>query len=123
MPLERDLASFLRSTFQSIWSMELLFLLRRDPERHWSKPEMVTALRASDLVVSQAVEDLIAAGLVVPETDEKFRYNPVSDELHALVTATQELYAKSPDAVRRLIIRPRSDNLSAFADAFKFRRD
>lgn len=120
---EKDLTSFLRSTFQSVWSLELLFLLRRDMGRLWSRSEMVTALRASDLVVSQAVQDLIAAGLVVPESDDCVRYSPLSDELNALVAEAQELYAKSPDAVRRLIIRARSDSLSAFADAFKFRRD
>jgi hypothetical protein len=123
MPLEKEVISFLRSTFRSIWSMELLFLLLDDPSRCWSGPEMVSALRASELVVSQAVEPLVTAGLVVPEEDDCVHYGPVSDDLHQLVLATRALYLKSPDAVRRLIIRAQSDNLVAFADAFKFRKD
>jgi hypothetical protein len=103
--------------------MELLFLLLRDRERCWSSPELVTALRASELVVSQAVDALHAAGLVVRESDQQVRYGPASDDLHELVVAAQALYVRSPDAVLRLIMRSRSDNLVAFADAFRFRKD
>lgn len=103
--------------------MELLFLLLRDPERHWSSPELVDALRASELVVSQAVDALHSAGLIVRESDDCVRYGPASDDLHDLVVASQALYVKSPDAVLRLIMRSRSDNLVAFADAFRFRKD
>jgi hypothetical protein len=123
MPLEKDVAGFLRSTFRSIWSMELLFLLLRDPARRWSSPELVDALRASELVVSQAVESLHAAGLIVRESDDLVRYGPASDDLHELVVAAQSMYVKSPDAVLRLIMRSRADNLVAFADAFRFRKD
>lgn len=103
--------------------MELLFLLLRDPARHWASSELVDALRASELVVSQAVESLHAAGLIVLESDGRVRYGPASDELHELVLATRAMYVKSPDAVMRLIMRSRSDNLVAFADAFRFRKD
>jgi hypothetical protein len=123
MPLEKDVAGFLRSTFRSIWSMELLFLLLRDPARCWSSSELVNALRASELVVSQAVESLHAAGLIVRESEDQVRYGPASDDLHELVVAAQALYVRSPDAVLRLIMRSRSDNLVAFADAFRFRKD
>lgn len=103
--------------------MELLFLLLEDPTRCWSDPEMVSALRASDLVVSQAIENLHSAALVVPEESHCVRYGPSSDEVHQLVLAAKALYLKSPDAVRRLIIRSQADNIVAFADAFKFRKD
>lgn len=123
MPSEKDVAAFLRSTFRSIWSLELLILLARDPERRWSAAELVSALRASDLVVSQAVESLHAAGLVVRESDDLVRYGPASDDLHELVVAAQALYARSPDAVLSLIMRSRAENLVTFADAFRFRKD
>lgn len=103
--------------------MELLFLLLDDPARCWSGEEMVSALRASELVVSQAIENLHAAALVVPEANHCVRYGPSSKEAHELVLAAKALYVKSPDAVRRLIIRAQADNIVAFADAFKFRKD
>lgn len=103
--------------------MELLFLLLGDPQRCWSSAELVSALRASELVVSQAVDALHAAGLIVQESDRLVRYGPATDELHELVVASKALYVRSPDAVLRLIMRSRSDNLVAFADAFRFRKD
>ena len=123
MPSEKDVAGFLRSTFRSIWSLELLILLARDPGRRWSAAELVSALRASELVVSQAVESLHAAGLVVRESDDLVRYGPASDELHELAVAAQALYARSPDAVLSLIMRSRAENLVTFADAFRLRKD
>ena len=123
MPDEKNASEFLRSTFRSIWSLELLFLLADDAARCWSSAEMVAALRASELVVNQAIDNLNAAGLLVQEPGECFRYAPASGEVHALVLSARSLYAHSPDAVRRLIIRSRSNHLLNFADAFKFRNN
>lgn len=120
--VENDVLEFLRSTFRSIWSLELLFLLADDPTRCWSNPEMVSALRASELAVNQALDNLNAAGLLVPEPGGRFRYSPPSGEVHALVISARSLYAHSPDAVRRTIIRSQADHLLNFADAFKFRK-
>ena len=57
------------------------------------------------------------------QIDDLVRYGPASEDLHELVEASQALYVRSPDAVLRLIMRSRSDNLVAFADAFRFRKD
>lgn len=122
MLVEKDVSEFLRSTFRSIWSLELLFLLAEDATHCWSNAEMVTALRASELVVNQAIDNLNAAGLLVPEAGGCFRYGPASTEVHTLVNSARELYARSPDAVRRTIIRSQSNHLLKFADAFKFRK-
>lgn len=118
-----DVSAFLSSTFRSIWSLELLFLLTDDPARCWSNPEIVAALRASELVVNQALDNLNVAGLLVPEPGGRFRYGPPSTEVDALVISARSLYAHSPDAVRRTIIRSQSNHLLNFADAFKFRKD
>ncbi len=122
MLVEKNVSEFLRSTFRSIWSLELLFLLADDPARCWSNQEMVAALRASDLVVDQAIDNLNAAGLLVPEHEGRFRYAPPSAEVRSLVISARSLYAHSPDAVRRMIIRSQSNHLLKFADAFKFRK-
>ena len=123
MQVEKDVSEFLRSTFRSIWSLELLFLLADDATRCWSNPELVAALRASELVVSQSVDNLTAAGLVVPEPAECVRYGPLSTALHQQVLAVRTLYMRSPHAVRRMIVRAQPGSIAAFADAFKFRKD
>lgn len=123
MPGTRDTHSFIRSTFRSAWTLELLCLLRKHRERAWSPAELVAALRASDLIVTQSLASLAAAGLVVVQEDQRVQYQPASDDLDTLAAASEQLYAKSPDSVRRLIITSATGGLSAFADAFKLRRD
>ena len=123
MPGKQELTRFIRSTFRSVWSLELLCLLRKHAERAWTPAELVAALRASDLIVSQSLAALTAAGLVVVDGDGKARYQPAAGSLDSLVAAAEELYARSPDAVRRMIVSSASSDLAAFADAFRIRKD
>jgi hypothetical protein len=117
-----ELARFIRSSFRSVWSLELLLLLKRD-SRPWSHAELLAGLRASDLIVSQSLEALTAAGLVALDAAGAATYSPVSDGAGRLVDETEQLYAKSPDAVRRQIVSASAGGLAAFADAFRLRKD
>lgn len=118
-----DVESFIRSTFRSVWALELLILLRQNRDRSLSHDEMVKRLRGSDLVVRHSIDSLAAAGLVIPEEDGSARYSPASAALDALTSKTEKIYARSPDAVRRLIVAAATPGLTAFADAFKLRKD
>ena len=53
-----ELSSFIASSFHSVWALELLLLLKSE-QRKWSPDELITALRASDLVLSQAIGTLV----------------------------------------------------------------
>ena len=123
MPSKQEVASFIRATFRSVWALELLGLLRQNRDRALSHEEMITGLRGSDLVVSQSVAALTAAGLVLVEEDGSARYAPASDELDVLVARAEGLYASSPDAVRRMIVAAANPSITAFADSFRLRKD
>ena len=123
MPARRDVTGFIRSTFRSVWALELMCFLRKEPDRDWTHGELVAALRASDLVIDQSLAALTAAGLVVMVSHDSARYRPATDELDALALEAEAQYASSPDKVRRLIVSSAHGGLSAFADAFRVRRD
>lgn len=123
MPSEHDVATFIRASFRSVWALELLRLLRQNRDRSLTRDEMVAGLRGSDLVVTQGVETLSAAGLIVAEEGGAARYRPATEELEALVEATEATYRTSPDAVRRMIVAAANPGISAFADAFRLRKD
>lgn len=116
-----EILRFAASSFRSVWALELLLTLKAE-RRLWSCEELVTALRASDLVVAKALDSLEAAGLIGLEGDEA-RYMPISAEVAALVDRAEALYAKRPDAVRRAIVSSSSGDAAAFADAFRIRKD
>jgi hypothetical protein len=121
MPADQEVINFIRASFRSIWSMELLLLLKSDPEKCWSQDELVTRLRGSDSVVAQGIESLVAGGLVALSDNEEACYAPASEDIRRLSSASEDLYRRKPDAVRRIIVLSSSDQLSAFADAFRLK--
>lgn len=116
-----DLLRLIGSSFRSVWALELLLLLKREP-RSWTAAELVAALRASDLVVNKALDELVAGGLVSVDTGGA-RYMPVSEDVAGRIDEIEALYAARPDAVRREIVSAVSSGATAFADAFKLRKD
>ena len=123
MPSKQEVTSFIRATFRSVWALELLCFLRQNRDRSLTHLEMVTGLRGSDLVVTQSVDALTAAGLVLSEAEGLSRYAPASDELDKLVAQVEALYSTSPDAVRRMIVSAANSGITAFADSFRLRKD
>ena len=116
-----DILRFIASSFRSVWALELLLVLKSE-QRSWSSDEVVTTMRASDLVVTKGLDALEAAGLV-SNNEDKAQYMPVSKDVATLVDDAEELYAKRPDAVRRAIVSASAVDATAFADAFKLRKD
>lgn len=116
-----DLLRFTAASFPSVWALELLLLLRSDP-RIWSREELVKALRASELVVTNAVDGLVIAGLASVEP-KGVVYLPVNPDVERQVAGVEKLYRARPNAVRRAIVSAASSSATAFADAFKLRRD
>lgn len=104
-----------------MWALELLLILKRE-QRTWSNSELVATMRASDLVVTNALDSLLAAGLASIE-GEGARYMPVNQQVQEYVEQTEKLYAARPDAVRRAIVSASASGLTAFADAFRLRKD
>lgn len=123
MAIGQELENFIGTTFRSVWALELLCLLRQNRDRSLSHAEMVAGLRGSDLVVTQSVELLTVAGLIVVDARGDARFRPASRDLDALAEQTAALYAKSPATVRRMIVVAANPGITAFADAFKLRKD
>ena len=118
-----EVEEFVRATFRSVWALELLCMLRKDRDRSLTHREMVDRLRASDFVVTQSLDNLASMGLVIREVDGSARYSPAQADADRLVGRTEELYAKSPNAVRRIIAAAVNPGLTAFANAFRLWKD
>ena len=123
MPDRKELDSFIGNSFRSVWALELLKYLAENPGTYHTHEELIAVLRASEAVVSQSVHNLSAAGLAVVDGEGRVAYREGSEDDTTLVTAAIALYARSPDKVRRLIIAQSAPGATAFADAFRLRRD
>lgn len=99
----------------------MLLLLKRE-RRSWPHEQLIRSLRASEVVVAQSLESLVAGGLA-SVSEEGAEYMPVSDSVARLVDQAEDLYALKPDKVRRMIVTASASGIAAFADAFKLRKD
>jgi hypothetical protein len=118
---DEDVLRFIAASFPSVWALELLLMLKSD-RRIWAREELVTTLRASELVVSKALDALVVAGLASDE-GEGIAYRPVNHDVEQCVEQVEQLYRSRPNSVRRAIVATSSRSATAFADAFKLRRD
>lgn len=118
---EDELLRFIAASFPSVWALELLLALKQEPLPQ-SREELVTALRASELVISKALEALLSGGLVSVE-EGGVVYMPASAAAAATLDAVERLYRSRPDKVRRAIVSAAAGGATAFAEAFKLRKD
>ena len=118
---DEDVLRFVAASFPSVWALEVMLVLKGE-RRVWATTELVDALRASELVVSRALDALVVAGLASLEIDGAV-YRPVIADVDACVGRVEQLYRTRPNAVRRAIIAANASSATAFADAFKLRRD
>lgn len=119
-PSDEDVLQFVGASFPSVWAVELLLALKREP-RLWTRAELLTTLRASEVVVSKALDALVAAGLASTEREGAI-YQPVNPDVEALVDRVEQLYRSRPNTVRRTIVAARASSATAFADAFQLRK-
>jgi len=120
-PLDDNLATFIRGSLRSVWSLEMLLLLRRQAPKALSYPELVRELRASDSVVEACAQQLEAAGLVSREPGRACRYAPAADVLNALCERLERAHKERPVAVMDAILFGSNEHLRNFADAFRFK--
>ena len=123
MPSRAHLEAFVAGSFRSVWALELLKFLADHPGAFFSAVQLIDALRASEAVVAQGVANLTAAGLAVVDGEGRVALAEGSGEQRALTKAAIDFYAKSPDKVRRLIVAQSNPGVTAFADAFRLRKD
>jgi hypothetical protein len=118
----QDLLSFVREHVRSVWGLELLLLLKRDPDRCWAASDLVRELRASTSLVSDNLQRFERSGLSMRDDDGCHRYAPAGAALAELCDQLEAAYRERPVAVINMIAAP-PNPLQSLADAFKFRGD
>jgi hypothetical protein len=116
---DEDVFSFVGKSVRSVWGVELLLLMRRQPGRLWRVDEMVRELRASTTIVTDSLAGFESAGLVRREGDA-YAYAPATPLLGELCDRLEALYRERPVSVINAIASPRT-RLQGFADAFRLK--
>ncbi len=118
---EDTILEFAASSFNSVWSLELLLVLKRDTDRTWEADELIRELRSSQVVVASALANLVSAGLAVEQEAGKYRYQTSPGRMDDLVNELKSIYDTKPTAVVRAIVAPSNRKLKLLSDAFRFK--
>lgn len=121
--ISAETLNFIRSSFTSVWALELLFLMRSDPSRTWSVGDLTRELRASELLVQDILPDFINKGLVLEAARNLFQYRPAARELEHLVDRVAAAYAENRVMLINEIFRAPEHSARRFAEGFRFRKE
>jgi len=117
-----ELAELVRS-LRSLWAIELLLLLYREPERSHTIDDLVRELRSNAQLVGDVVALLERIGMIARQAGGAYRYQAATPAVAALVGNLARLHAERPLALARVIHGTPDDKLRAFSDAFRLKKD
>jgi hypothetical protein len=107
-----------RQHIRSVWSLELLLLLRSRPGEAWRPEELVRELRASAPLIAGCLAELQDSKLLAHE-DSAWRFAPASPELERFCEKLAVAYQTRPVALISMISAP--SQVLDLANAFKFK--
>lgn len=101
--LDPELITFIKGRIRSMWTLELLLLLKRNGAQPVLRAQLVRDLRGSSTLVDRGLAELAAAGLVVTHR-RAARFGPASTALENLCDRLDAALAERPVAVRNAIL-------------------
>jgi hypothetical protein len=119
---EDDILAFVRDVIRSVWTLEVLLLLQREPARAWLIPDLVTTLHANARLVTESLAALRSAGLAEVNEAGLHHYCPTSRSLADTVAGLADMYTHKPVAVAKTIFTAPNDKIQTFADSFRFKK-
>lgn len=120
-----EIRQFLAEHISSVAQLEVLLLLRGEPDRAWTADEVSTALATTSEMATEQLSDLQNRGLVASTAGNSpaWQYKPATAELDERVGRLDQTYNERRVAVITVIYSQPLDKVRTFADAFRLRKD
>lgn len=124
MPSEipEGLRDFIKRYINSVSLLEVLLMLKLDPERSWSALDISKEMRTNPSYASSQLAELVALKLVTATTNDGFCFNSQSPHL-PLIDELEVLYTHRRPTIINFIYASPIDNIRDFANAFKIKKD
>lgn len=120
--LTTELKEFIAEHIHSIAQLEILLMLRSEPQRCWTIDEVTQKLYLQREMTAQLLAEIAQRGLSV-RTETGFRYRPNSDTDRTTIDDLAHIYHERRVAVIAEIFSKPQDSLRAFSDAFRLRKE
>jgi hypothetical protein len=122
--LPDDVRRFVSDHINSVEQLEVLLLLKAGAEREWTAGDVSQALYTTPAAAAMRLADLAQRGFISSNAVQEplFRYRPAG-EIDKSIERLAELYKERRVSVISLIYSKPHQQVQAFADAFKIRKD
>jgi DNA-binding IclR family transcriptional regulator len=121
--IPEDVQRLIRDSIKSVWTLDVLLLMRRGGDKSWPLDELTRELRGNRTLVHDVLSALAKAGLVEADEAGNYRYRPADAEADALVERLEKIYVERPLALIKEIVSAPNEKIQSFADAFKLKKD
>jgi predicted transcriptional regulator len=118
---EDDLLTFARTHIGSVYTLELLLLIRRNPGKAWTAEDLVRELRSSRTAVGEGLNRLIQAGLVSENPPGSYIFAPMSSQHERFCAEIEKAFASMPASMMKAIVAAPDEKLRLFSNAFKLK--
>lgn len=122
--LPGELRSFIWECIRSPQHAEVLSFVCQADDRQWSAPEVAAQLGVATREAEQALDELVARGLLDIRIGDRllYRFAPVEPGLESLARTFSDLYPRRRAPILVEIARGATAAVHDFADAFRIRR-
>lgn len=123
--LPEDVKQFLQEHISSVAQLEVLLLLRSEPERQWTAEQVAKALYTTPEMVAEQLSELSRRGLAAASEDTELHYRfwPATPELDGQAAVLDRAYKERRVAVITYIYSQPVEKVRTFADAFRLRKE
>ena len=123
--ISADVQRFIEQHIRSVAQLELLLLLRTTSQQPWSPDDLAREMRVEPWWAQAELLNLCQRGLVekLGDSPPRYRYQPRADELERAVTDVAQAFLLHRVRVIEVIYRQPSEQIRAFADAFRLRKE
>ena len=120
-----EIAQFIDQHIESLAQLEVLLLLREEPQRAWKTAEIAKALYITTEMADPLLADMGRRGFasVLPPASVSYSYGLSGSNTDRLVGQLAALYQERRVAVISLIYSKPMNKVQTFAEAFRLRKE
>ncbi|WP_374029258.1 hypothetical protein [Bdellovibrio bacteriovorus] len=118
-----EVREFIKKYISSVSLLELLLLMKRNPQRSWTAEELSGEMRTNNSYASLQLAELVDSKLVIPgDRQGSFRLTE-NPEDNKMLSELEFLYNNRRSSLINSIYAQPMDSIRDFANAFKIKKD
>lgn len=121
-PVPDSVENFIRKNINSVEQLEVLILLRRQPDREWSPREVAQEMRSTTSAIELRLEDLVNRRLAKRSESGTYSFAAPA-KVATVIDETAGQYSARRTTIIQMIFSAPSDSVRSFADAFRLRSE